>query len=676
MIPILATIIPGLFNFLFFFVPIVLYPYSFELFEFNKIILVYIVTILVAVSWAVRMILERKIIFRRTIFDIPLLLFLGSQILSTLTSIDFRTSLLGYYSRFNGGLLSTISYLILYWAFVSNMDKEKAVKALKFLLYSGVLVSLYAILQHLGIDKDVWVQDVQNRVFSTLGQPNWLAAFLIILIPLTWFFLFKTQVKSKKFLIWGVSLALFTLAFSYTKSRSGLLGLFVSLVAFSGLSFYYLEGKKISKKLIKKVLIVFGILLTFLFIGGTAYTPNIENLLGKKEKSEEPKSVGPALEVGGTESGEIRKIVWKGAFDLWKKYPIFGSGVETFAYSYYQTRPVSHNLVSEWDFLYNKAHNELLNLAATTGTVGVAAYLYFIVSVIIYFLKKLRTSPTYFDSALAAGFGGIFVTNFFGFSVVTTNLLLFLIPAFSLTYSSEERGKKTQARKLLVKEKFGIILVLLLGSYFLFSVARYWLADFSFSKGKAYNDGNDPVTGRTSLVRAISLSPNEAIFWDEISQSDALIAVALGETGEDKEATNYALAATDESAKAVSLSPANLNLKRNRANLFIKLSSLDPSYLEKARDTLLDAVTYAPTEAKLYFNLGLTYARLGELDKSLSIFEKTVRMKSNYYDARLAYALVLIDMGEKVKAREELNYILTNIAPNDAITRQTLEEIK
>jgi O-antigen ligase len=672
----IANLIPLLFNILFFFVPIVLYPYSFELFEFNKIILVYTITILVCLSWIVRMIIERKIIFRRTIFDIPLLLFLGSQILSTLTSIDFRTSLLGYYSRFNGGLLSTISYLILYWALVSNLDKEKTIKALKFLLYSGVLVSIYGVLQHLGIDKDVWVQDVQNRVFSTLGQPNWLAAFLIVLIPLTWFFLFKASLKSKKFLIWGVFLALFTLAFSYTKSRSGLLGLLVSLITFSGLSFYYLEGKKITKELTKKVFVVFGIFFACILIGGTAYTPNIENLLSRKGKSEEPKSVGPALEVGGTESGEIRKIVWKGAIDLWKKYPIFGSGVETFAYSYYQTRPVSHNLVSEWDFLYNKAHNELLNIAATTGSVGIIAYLYFIVSVLIYFIKRLKTSPTYLDSALVAGFGGIFVTNFFGFSVVPTNLLLFLIPAFSLSYSSEERVRKTQGRKLLVQEKLAIILVMLLGSYFLFSVARYWLADFSFSKGKAYNDGNDPVTGRASLVKAISLSPHEAIFWDEISQSDALIAVALNETGETEEADKYALAAIDESGKAVSLSPANLNLKRNRANLFIKLSALDPSYLENARDTLLDAISMAPTEAKLYFNLGLTYARLGELDKALSIFEKTVRMKPNYYDARLAYALVLIDMGEKVKAREELNYILTNIAPNDAITRQTLEEIK
>ena len=38
---------------------------------------------------------------------------------------------------------------------------------------------------------------------------------------------------------------------------------------------------------------------------------------------------------GVTESGDIRKIVWQGAIELWKQYPILGTGVENFAYSYY-----------------------------------------------------------------------------------------------------------------------------------------------------------------------------------------------------------------------------------------------------------------------------------------------------------------------------------------------------
>src|SRR4030067_2958010 len=91
---------------LFFFVPLVLFPKTSELFEFNKIVLTYILTTAIICFWITKSILAKKIIFKRTFLDIPLLIFLGSQFLSTLTSIDFRTSLLGYYSRYHGGFIS------------------------------------------------------------------------------------------------------------------------------------------------------------------------------------------------------------------------------------------------------------------------------------------------------------------------------------------------------------------------------------------------------------------------------------------------------------------------------------------------------------------------------------------------------------------------------------------
>jgi O-antigen ligase len=55
--------------------------------------------------------------------------------------------------------------------------------------------------------------------------------------------------------------------------------------------------------------------------------------------------------------------------------PLFGTGVETFAFAYYTYRPAQHNMTSEWDYLYNKAHNEYLNYLATIGILGLGSYL-------------------------------------------------------------------------------------------------------------------------------------------------------------------------------------------------------------------------------------------------------------------------------------------------------------
>ena len=95
----------------------------------------------------------------------------------------------------------------------------------------------------------------------------------------------------------------------------------------------------------------------------------------------------PSPNSGGTESANIRMNVWSGAINAWRANPIFGTGVETFAFAYYKYKPVGQNLTSEWNFLYNKAHNEYLNYLATTGLFGLGSYLLMIGLFIFYALR-------------------------------------------------------------------------------------------------------------------------------------------------------------------------------------------------------------------------------------------------------------------------------------------------
>lgn len=664
---ILETIIPWLFYVVFFVIPLIFLPFTSELFEFNKMVSVYLLTTLIVAAWLVKMIYKKKIIFRRTILDIPLVIFLLSQIISTFLSIDFHTSLLGYYSRFNGGLLSSLSYSLLYWAFVSNMDKEKTMKVIYSGVAASIISSLYGVLEHFGIDKNLWVQDVVNRVFSTFGQPNWLAAWLVALIPLTWMKIKNYKEKSSLIFL-GISI-LFFITLLFTKSRSGIPAFFFAYLIFWGGSLF-LKKEKIKKELTPFIVVSSSILLA-IFIFGTPWTPSLEQLVLRKQAISNPS--GPALETGGTESWEIRKIVWKGAIEIWKHNLLFGTGPETFAYSYYNVRPVEHNLVSEWDFLYNKAHNEYLNFAANTGSLGLASYLALIGFMAWQILKPKEGKPKT-RLALFSGFSSLLIANFFGFSVVPTQLLLFLFPAFAVTLGLKT---KTQEQKIALTrgQKVFISLVVFLSLYTLFLIARYWYSDYLYAKGKSLNDKGEVVKGRMFETQAISLSPNEAVFWDELSQSDTAISVALSENKEKDKASEFAKVAISESDRAISLSPKNLNLKRNRASMFIKLSALEANYLLGAKKVLEEALLLAPTDAKLSYNLGLIEAKLGDNDTAISTLERTIELKTNYKDARLALAILLIRKGEKAKAKEELIYILEKIDPNDTVARGQLEEI-
>lgn len=672
----MKKIIAVLFYILLFLVPLIFLPFTSEVFEFNKIILVYILTTLIMSTWIVRMVIEKKIIFSRTILDIPLLAFIGSQLISTIISIDPRTSFLGYYSRFNGGLLSTVCYSLLYWAFVSNMDAKSTLYAIRYTLISAALISVYGVLEHFGIDKNLWVQAVQDRVFSTLGQPNWLAAWLTALMPITWALIlninFKTKglkayLQSKTFWIYFSLSALFFLTLLFTKSRSGFLGFVVADVAFWSLVFW-----KSKKETVKSLLIINSSFLILAILIGTQFTPNIFSLINKSINQPVSKPQGPALEIGGTESGTIRKIVWKGALQVWLHYPIFGSGVETFAYAYYKYRPVEHNLVSEWDFIYNKAHNEYLNFMANSGTASILAYLTFI-GFSIYQILKTQDKLAF---AFFAGYVSLLVTNFFGFSVVPTQLQLFLFPAIAVILANSDKQIAIRKQKISKSQKILILVTLIATSYLLITISKYWYSDYLYNMGRSYNTQGNPDVATKYLTKVVEITANTAIYHNELASSYADIAVALNQQKNPEKAKEFADLAISESDKAISLSPANINLKRSRFGFFIKLSIINQNYLLSARDTLIDAINMAPTDAKIYYNLGLTYARIDELDKAIEVLAKTIELKSNYKEARLAYAILLVNKGQNAEAKSQLEYILTNIDPNDSLTKQTLESIK
>ena len=421
---------------LFILVPLIFLPTTSELFEFPKIIVTYLITATIVFAWASRCIIAKKVIFKRTPLDLPILLFLTSQFLSLLFSLDPRTSWLGYYSRFNGGFLSLLSYSLLYWAFVSNMNRRSTLSTINYSLITAGVVALWGVAEHFGIDDSWWVQDVRNRVFSTLGQPNWLAAYLVALI----FIPLSKALTSKK--IDPIHYSLFTiyfLALLFTKSRSGLLAFGFSSLVFWCFLFINHKSKIINQFLVFSLLTLTLTLTIANPLRDLVFTPQTPPVIS-----------GPALEIGGTESGAIRKIVWTGALRIWRSSPKafwLGTGPETFAMAYYQFRPIEHNYTSEWELLYNKAHNEFLNYLATTGLLGLGSYLILLLTMLWTIgagvIVKSRASTTFAHTepitiALLAGWLTIPITNFWGFSVVIMQLFLFLFPAIALTIKDDQ----------------------------------------------------------------------------------------------------------------------------------------------------------------------------------------------------------------------------------------------
>src|SRR4030042_6345784 len=179
------------FYLLFVVTPFILTTTNYELFEFPKMLFVYAMTGIIFGLWLAQAVVSGHFQIRRSFFLWPLVFFVVAQILSPLVSVDGYTSIWGYYSRFHGGLASTVCYAILFVVFTSIAYKKIVRNSLIALLATASFISLYALAEHFGIDAQYWVQDVQNRVFSTLGQPNWLAAWVVALLPITWWLTVK-----------------------------------------------------------------------------------------------------------------------------------------------------------------------------------------------------------------------------------------------------------------------------------------------------------------------------------------------------------------------------------------------------------------------------------------------------------------------------------------------------
>jgi putative inorganic carbon (HCO3(-)) transporter len=777
---------------LFFFVPLIFTSQTSELFEFNKMWLTFGLTIIIAAVWFIKMIIERRIFLYKTPLDIPIILFLLSQIISTFYSLDTHISLWGYYSRFNGGLLSTISYIFLYYAFVSNyidlslipkkneqsftrkllfvlgglfltyiittsitnefgtpfykdygtlivffllslfltiiyFSPEKFIKKIIIIgISSAVVVALWGIPSHFGIDPtclifrgnftvSCWTDAFQPkvRIFSTIGQPAWLAAYLAILIPISLAIGLKnvkSGVKNFNSFLYVIRYPLYAILFFvgllFTRTRSAFIGITLSLFIFLLLAFF----KRYASKTIVGIVLLIFLLCTFFIGSGVSQLDNfsfssLKNKLISQPVAQKPTEVATAGELGGTDSGQIRLIVWRGAIEAWKHNPIFGTGVETFAFAYYLHRPVEHNLTSEWDYLYNKAHNEYLNYLTTTGAVGLGTYALMIL-VFLFLACKYLFRKNHQDSyslililGLTTGYITILVTNFFGFSVVPINIFFYLIPAFvfilagkiseskviSFAIFKETEKKHLTSYSLQTSQWISLFVVLVVSCYSLVVLLNFWLADVSYSKGYSLDRTGDYQTAYPYLFDAMTLRNNEPTYQDELSINNAILAAAYFQNKDATKAAQLANDAISYSNTVLTNHPNNVVYWKSRVRMFFALSQIEEAYTQLALKAIQQAKELAPTDAKVLYNLGLLYGQTGDIDKAIATFAETTRIKPDYRDAYYALGLYshqkainkkgdVVNKELQKKAVDSLTYILQHISPNDSEVKETLKK--
>jgi tetratricopeptide (TPR) repeat protein len=364
---------------------------------------------------------------------------------------------------------------------------------------------------------------------------------------------------------------------------------------------------------------------------------------------------------------EIRSVVWQGAIELVKRHPLFGTGVETFGYSYFWTRPVHHNILSEWDFLYNKAHNEYLNFATTTGLFGIFTYILLIISILKLFAKtSIVTKPTdkitvrtlvktnnnsdqkiNLSHPLFLGFLSILITNFFGFSVVNIALFFFLFPAIIIT--SDTKPDKFLILSLKIIPYYPTLLLLtLLTLYSLNSIRLLYISDLNYNQGKNHLLTSSLKPALDSLTLAHNQNPKEPVFTATLAETEAQAAASLAQELKTLSASDsskyketfsssikqYLNNYENHISLTLSQNPYHTNFYKSKAKSEIYLSTIDSKYLSQAADTMLHLTTLTPTDAKTYYSLGIIYLNLKRSDLAITNLKKAIDLKPDYDQAK------------------------------------------
>jgi tetratricopeptide (TPR) repeat protein len=177
-------------------VPLFFNIFTNRVFEPDKLTLLRTIASVAAVAWLVRQIESYRrtreghggvtlLGFLRRPMMIPVLSVVLAYLVSTAGSIIPPVSLWGSYVRLQGAY-TNLSYLVIFALMVQGLRTGSQLRrVLNVMVLVSLPIALYGLVQHSGIDPLPWGGDVTRRVTSNMGNAIFVAAYLIMVLPIT-----------------------------------------------------------------------------------------------------------------------------------------------------------------------------------------------------------------------------------------------------------------------------------------------------------------------------------------------------------------------------------------------------------------------------------------------------------------------------------------------------------
>jgi putative inorganic carbon (HCO3(-)) transporter len=526
---------------------------TFDQYVLPKLLVARILLLGLLILFVARAALGGRVMIKRTPLDLPLLALLASAAISTVLAENQNVAIFGTYSRYDG-LLTLITYAGLFWLSVQTLSSaDEARTLLRVLLASGYLVAVSAILQSVG---DSLRLGYFEYAFGSMGNSNVLGAFLAMVLALGLGELVAAEWASARVLVVNL-LIVAGLALVLSGSRSAWLG------AALGAAIVVAGARRAAARLRVAFALagIVGALLVVALGAGLILHGGFEL---------ERQLVARALTVfNPSQWGASRLHIWQDSVHLIASRPLAGYGPDNFGLVYPRFETGDWGLTNVgFHQQIDKAHAETLQVAATQGLLGLAAYVWMLIAFGRSFWTG-RRSP-----GAVAAFAGLVayqVTIQPNFTALASAFPFWIVAAAGVvTFGAVKPTRPVVLPWRAPALSAGALLAAGLAALAVPLVAFPYVADVQLRQAL---DAGSPADAQTAANLAASLAPEESVYEVEV---------------------------------------ANIAIERHDLNA--------------ARVAYLEAIRLGTYNPFVYMNLALVDIQLGRRDEALSAAKSAVEL--------------------------------------------------
>lgn len=657
-------------------------------FSLTKVTFIRVLMLLILTVWAIKLMLKQKHKFSRSIMDYPVISYLFACTVATLTSVHVITSFMGFYGRYEG-LTTLYCYGILFFVSVNFIrTKEQILRVMYTVIIAGVCMSIYGVIQRMGLDPYAWGGVVTwQRVIGTIGQPNFLAAYvdMAFIVGLALLLNMKDLNISKKMVlddIYGlfihifliISLFLIYICILYTQSRGGYLGLFAGTSLF-----FLLANRELSLRKWRELGLLLVLIVSITFytslnpetspFGRVAGDIATSSVASEGIKANTDYSLEAQLSAG--RSATLSRLeTWKSGYKIMADYPFFGIGQEVLKMVFPRYETDKFRFYEGFHVKQDRCHNEVCDMAVTRGVTTLAIYVWILAS---FFFMGIKIIKGDYDAQLklfTAGFLGAstayLVQNQFSFGVVAITTLLWVMMGLVASIYLKQYNEKNDTSDVDLSNMpwllfAGLIAVII---YFMILSFVQFRADINFKNGKSLAEMQRYTDAVREFDRSVKISPYEGQTWTHM----AIAKLNIGQIGGDLNMVKEGIR-TFEIAER--LDPYNADNFYISGRAYYILSMSDPTLIDRILDVEQKALMIDPKYAEAYQIIGVVKQRKGDLKAAGQMFEQAIEINPQLSDAIAGLSNISVQLGNTNKLIETFNSFLKKY-PNNSLFMDNL----